>query len=198
MMLAILLAATATTTPCEAAQTQPALDACWASRAAQAEAALNDVDARVTIELRRQGIDPKPLGNVQQAWTSARERTCAFEASLSEGGSIAPMMLSGCIDRMTRARTMRLNSFLALLKAGRATEPAKPASTNAGGQLDVVYEKLARRISPAQRQALTASESAWNVYRDGACKLEGGTCLTQLDRERVAELEAGWVGEPFW
>jgi uncharacterized protein YecT (DUF1311 family) len=198
MMLAILLAATATTTPCEAAQTQQALDVCWASRAKQAEAALKDVYARVTIELRQRDADPKALVNVQQAWIAARDRTCAFEASLSEGGSIAPMMLSGCIDRITRARTMRLNSFLALLKAKRAPEPAKPASTNADDQLNVVYEKLGGRISPAQGQALTASELAWNAYRDKACKLEGGTCLTQLDRERVAELEAGWVGEPFW
>ncbi len=197
MIYGILLAAV-TAAPCEAAQTQRALDACWAARATQADSELRDATALVDAEIRRLGAGAKPLARVQAAWGAARDATCAFEAALYEGGSIAPMIASECADRMTRARNLRLHAMLDALSAGRPAAPPEPVSRGASRELDRVDGLLRTRITPAQQQSLSSSERAWIAYRDEACELEGGNCPTELDRERVAELEDGWIGERFW
>jgi uncharacterized protein YecT (DUF1311 family) len=196
MIHGILLVA-ATATPCEAAQTQLALDACWSDRATQAISELQATYARVTAEMRTLGIDPRPLVGVQAAWVAARDATCAFEESLYEGGSIAPMIKFECVDRMTRARTNRLREGAAVI-VGRAAPPVQPLSKSAAVELDRVYGLLNKRITPASQKTLASSELAWIAYRDKACKLERGGCLTELETERTAELKSGWIGEPFW
>jgi uncharacterized protein YecT (DUF1311 family) len=196
MIYAVVLAV-ATAGPCEAAQTQQALDVCWAARAAQAEAQLNTSYARVAAAIRKQAIDTIPLAGAQRAWIAARDATCAFETSLYEGGSIAPMIDSECVDRMTRARNQRLSAMLSEL-AARRHAPLAPVSKSAAVENDRVYGLLYKRVTPPQQKALAASEAAWSAYRAKACKLEGGSCLTQLAQERTLELKGGWIGEPFW
>ncbi len=198
MIYGIVLAA-ATAAPCGAAGTQMDLDACWASRAQQADSHLRVTAARVAYELRAAGTGTKPLAGVQTAWVAARSATCAFEASLYSGGSIAPMIASQCADRMTRARDGRLQAMLdALYAYGHTATPPKPASRDALAELDRVYRLLCGRITPAQRAALTSAQRAWIAYREKACSTEGGACLSELDRARVTDLEDGWIGEQFW
>jgi uncharacterized protein YecT (DUF1311 family) len=197
MIYGILLAA-ATAAPCAAAQTQLALDACWAARATHADSELNATAARADAEIRKLGADSNSLAAVQTAWVAARDATCGFETSLYEGGSIAPMIASECADRMTRARNARLQAMLDALSADRTPTPAKPASPGAAGKLERFYELLSTRITLPQQRLLASSERAWTVYREKACHLEGGNCPTELDRERVVELEDGWIGEQFW
>jgi len=160
---------------------------------------MNVAYKRVVDGLRALGVDPKPLVPVQTAWISARDTTCAFEEALYEGGTIAPMIGSECVDRMTRARTLRLDAFLATAKAKRAEPAMAPVSSKVDAELNHVYGLLLKqKLTAAQRKALDAAELAWITYRDEACKVEGGTCLDELERERVAEIEAGWIGEQFW
>ncbi|WP_291013537.1 lysozyme inhibitor LprI family protein [Hydrogenophaga sp.] len=62
-----------------------------------------------------QGVsDPQRrlLRKAQTAWTRYREKACEFEKSGVEGGSVAPMIRSQCLARMTRERTAELQRFL--------------------------------------------------------------------------------------
>jgi uncharacterized protein YecT (DUF1311 family) len=48
------------------------------------------------------------LTNTQLAWIKYRDTTCDWKASKFSGGSIAPMVYSGCINQLTQQRTQDL------------------------------------------------------------------------------------------
>jgi uncharacterized protein YecT (DUF1311 family) len=197
-MIAVMLLALATN-PCASAQTQADLDVCWRDRAQQADVELNAAYKKAFADLHGMGLDPQPLAGVQLSWITARDKTCDFEESMNAGGTIAPMMYSECFDRMTRARTQRIEGFVATLKAGDDIKKAAPASRKVDAELNRVYGLLQKRdLTPAQSKALTTAELAWLAYRDKACKVEGNSCMDELETERVAEMEDGWLGEQFW
>ena len=197
-MIAALLLALATN-PCDSAQTQSDLDVCWAGQAKQADVELNAAYKKAFADLRKLGVDPNVLVPVQLAWISARDKTCTFEESLSEGGSIAPMMYSECVDRMTRARTQRIQDLVTTLQGEGVISDLAPVSNQVDAELNRVYGLLRKQdLTATQKSNLTSAELAWLSYRDKACKVEGGTCLDDLESERTAELEAGWLGEQFW
>jgi uncharacterized protein YecT (DUF1311 family) len=187
------------TSPCASAQTQADLDVCWAGQAKQADAALNASYKKLRDGLAAMGIDPKPLVPAELAWIAARDTTCAFEESLYEGGSIAPMIYSECVDRMTRARTARLDDVLSIVQGRGKAPAAEPVSPAVDKELNRVYGLMMKQdLTTAQREALIKSEVAWIAYRDKACAFEGGSCAGKLEDERTKELEAGWMGEQFW
>lgn len=197
-MIAAMLLALATN-PCASAQTQSDLDVCWRDRATQADAQLNAAYKKAGADLHAMGIDPKVLVPVQLAWISARDKTCAFEESMNAGGSIAPMIYSECVDRMTRARTARIQNLVTSLKAEGVVPAMQPASAKVDAELNRVYGLLRKQdLTATQRSDLTAAELAWIAYRDKACKVEGGGCMDALESERTHELEDGWLGEQYW
>jgi uncharacterized protein YecT (DUF1311 family) len=51
------------------------------------------------------------LVEAQRAWISFRDKECKYEASENEGGSIYPMMVSGCMARLTNQRTKELKEL---------------------------------------------------------------------------------------
>jgi uncharacterized protein YecT (DUF1311 family) len=197
-VIAAIVLAAAAATPCGTTQTQRDLDVCWGGRAMQADSQLRTTYATVLSEMRRLRLGTKSLTGTQAAWDTARTTTCDFEESLYEGGSIAPMMNSQCVDRMTRARSDRLRAIFRTLVANRSAPALRPVSVSAAAELKNVYGLLYKRVTPAQQKSLAASERAWTLYRDAACTLEGGGCLTDLALQRTLELKSGWIGEPFW
>jgi uncharacterized protein YecT (DUF1311 family) len=198
-MIATAMLLALASNPCASAQTQMDLDACWGDRAKQADVQLNASYKRAFADLRTMGIDPNVLVPVQLAWISARDKTCAFEESMSEGGSIAPMMFSECVDRMTRARTARIQNLVTSLQAEGVVPGREPASSKVDAELNRVYGLLRKQhLTAAQSNNLTSAELAWISYRDKACKVEGGTCMDDLESERTSEFEDGWLGEQFW
>jgi uncharacterized protein YecT (DUF1311 family) len=50
----------------------------------------------------------KHLTTAQLAWIKYRDTTCTWKASKFSGGSIEPMIYSGCVDRLTKVRTQEL------------------------------------------------------------------------------------------
>ncbi len=48
----------------------------------------------------------------QQAWVKFRDTNCEFERSANEGGSIAPTVYFGCLERTTQQRTKQLQEYL--------------------------------------------------------------------------------------
>jgi uncharacterized protein YecT (DUF1311 family) len=171
---------------------------CWSKQDVAAVAKLQSTSVKLKAEFHKAGIDPAPFAAAQAAWATARDKTCAFEYYLYLPGTIAPQLGVQCDVRMTRARTERLAALLAALQTKGARPAELPAGTAAEAELSRVYALYAARLTGAQRAALAVAQRAWKTYRDKACALEGGPCLTELERERVAELEASWVGEAFW
>jgi uncharacterized protein YecT (DUF1311 family) len=171
---------------------------CWSKQDVAAVAKLQSTSVKLKAEFHKAGIDPTMLTAAQAAWVAARDKTCAFEYQLYLPGTIAPQLGVQCDVRMTRARAQRLAALLAALQTKGARPAELPVGAAADAELNRVYALYAARLTGAQRSALAAAELAWKAYRDKACALEGGECLTELERERVAELEASWVGEAFW
>jgi uncharacterized protein YecT (DUF1311 family) len=171
---------------------------CWSKQDVAAGSALQNASAKLTAALHKAGVDPAPYAATQAAWATARDKTCAFEYQIYLPGTIAPQLGVECDVRMTRARTQRVTILLAAVQT-KGTRPAElPVDAAADAELNRVYRLYAERLTSSQRSALAAAELAWIGYRDKACALEGGRCLTELERERVAELQASWVGETFW
>ncbi len=197
MMLHALVLAVAAA-PCASAQTQTDLNQCWAAQAAQADAQLNATYKKVRAGLRALGVNPDDIVPSELAWIVARDSTCAFEESLSEGGSISPMMGSQCVDRMTRARTQYLADLLDVLKAEGVIATLAPVDPAVDAELNRVYKLYMGRLDATQKKKLVQAETDWLRYRDKTCKVWGSDCLTVLEKERTAELEAGWLGERFW
>ena len=167
---------------------------CWSKQDDAAAVALKSTYAEVTAAFRKSGRSIEPLADAQAAWVEARDKTCAFEYQQYLPGTIAPQLGVECDVRMTRARTKRL---AALVKnSTRSSE--QPISTAAAGELEHVYRLYLARLARPLQLSFASAELAWISYRDKACAVEGGTCLTQLTNERIAELKASWVGEVFW
>lgn len=190
--LAVLLIAVAGN-PCNQGTTYD-MRTCWSKQSDAARSALTATYAKVAAKFTTSGAGTVALTASQAAWATARDKTCAFEYELYLPGTIAPQLGVECDVRMTRARTQHLASLLS--KSSRAAE--RPVSPSADAALKRLYRDYLERLSKAQRSTLAAAELAWAAYRDKACAIDGGSCLTELTNERVTELKASWVGETFW
>ncbi len=76
-----------------------------------ADAALNDIYQQV---MAQQGdtASKEQLKNVERAWIAYRDKECAFEVGpQKDGGSIWPMEMSNCLERMTAARIRELTEL---------------------------------------------------------------------------------------
>ena len=80
-------------------------------------------------------------------------------------------------------------------------QAAKDAQA-ADKQLNVVYQRLMKKLDAPARKKLVAAELAWIKFRDLQCEVEGdwyrggslasmtyGQCKTRLTRERIKDLE---------
>lgn len=195
MLLAVVLAAAIQ--PCESGSTYD-MRMCWSRQDDAARDRLHATYQDVTAEMGKLRIDPRPLAAAQSGWAAARDKTCTFEYELNLPGTIAPLLAVECDYRMTQARFERLTALQKRLRSREAPPPREPASQKAAGELDRLYRLYQSHLGQEQWTALETAESAWITYRDKACAIEGGACLTELDKERIAELEAAWIGEPFW
>jgi uncharacterized protein YecT (DUF1311 family) len=128
------------------------------------------------------------------AWVTARDRTCAFEYELYLPGTIAPQLGVECDVRIDARADA--TSRVAACESSRA--PEQPVSPAADAELNRLYRLYLERLNKTQKSSLVAAELAWIAYRDKACVIEGGSCLTELTNERAAELKASWIGEAFW
>ncbi len=129
-----------------------------------------------------------------------QNRTCAFAEVLYQGGSVAPMMSAECQAKLAQERSVRWQSLAATLRSQGRVAALAPVSRAVNANLNKFYALFLQQLktSLAARRALIASETAWIAYRDRACAIEGGECLTDLERERIVDLQGTWLGEVFW
>ena len=67
----------------------------------QTDAALPVADRGAEVALR----------DAQRAWITFRDAACRAEGYVYFGGSIRPLVVSNCLERMTRARTEELRTL---------------------------------------------------------------------------------------
>lgn len=101
--------------------TQLDMNLCAAMDFDKADAELNEVwkDAReVARQLDRDISDTslkgaeKSLLDAQRAWIGYRDGSCALAGWEARGGSMEPMLVSSCLETMTKARTTELRAFI--------------------------------------------------------------------------------------
>ena len=96
---------------CKNPMTQLDMTIC-AGRAAQAsDRKLNQVYRQVRAGYKGSSQDDR-LVTAQLAWIKFRDAECTVAAGRFEGGSMAPMVYAGCIDRLTQQRTRDLKGYL--------------------------------------------------------------------------------------
>jgi uncharacterized protein YecT (DUF1311 family) len=118
--LALALAAQEPQLDCANAMTQADMNACAARDFEQADAELNRIwpgliaGARAADREIDRTYDHRPgyeqmLREAQRAWLAFRDAQCTYEAAdEARGGSMEPMVFSGCAAQLTRARIRQL------------------------------------------------------------------------------------------
>ena len=101
---------------CSAPVTQNDINQCAEMDWRRADVALNDSYAMAVAAARDMGkysdtdIE-EALRAAQRAWVTFRDLACAVESLQAEGGSMQPMLFSGCMTRLTLARIDDLHYF---------------------------------------------------------------------------------------
>lgn len=175
------------------AQTQLQLNDRAEQHARNARASLVAAYAAARAEIP----DDRRLARVQYLWDAMQQATCAYYSSVVAGGSIEPMVHLDCVASLSSVRAARLRALTADTRAG-TIRPAQPVDARVDAQLNADYAKLANALDPSERPYLQRSEQAWIAYRDAACAMESGNCLTELERDRISDLKNSWMAEPLW
>ncbi len=124
IILPILAQAVLVATPsCANPLTQAELNACAAEDYSAADKALNAAWSKADSAMRAldsghfgDAIDNQPgyfdtLLEAQRAWLAYRDAHCRSEGYSARGGSMEPMLVSGCMAELTKMRTRQLNAL---------------------------------------------------------------------------------------
>ncbi len=94
--------------PCDDPQSQVEMNTCAREKFKAADAELNRVYNRLVSLLGDNEAQREKLKAAETAWLKYRDDNCEYEASFFDGGSMRPLILSSCFERMTKARTAEL------------------------------------------------------------------------------------------
>jgi uncharacterized protein YecT (DUF1311 family) len=115
LSLLLLLISTQTSSAamgdCGNESNQMALNECAHLSFQKADAELNTLYQNI----KRRSAEPQSqnlLVAAQRAWVAFRDAECTFATSSATGGSIHPMVHSGCLERLTRARIGDLKRYM--------------------------------------------------------------------------------------
>ena len=97
----------------QADQSQQAMNRCAGDANQRADAALNAQWAKVVAIYGDDAESKKLLLDGQRAWLKYRDAQCQLAALDSRGGSIWPLINSGCFASLTRQRTKELSDLIA-------------------------------------------------------------------------------------
>ena len=111
----VVFAASAADIDCNKAMDQNSMNMCADKDYQAADKKLNDIYRKVTTAMDDAKLQAK-LKTAQRAWLQYRDTECTFEVAENEGGSIYPMVYSGCLTRLTNARTKELQNYLTCWK----------------------------------------------------------------------------------
>ncbi|CCE96859.1 hypothetical protein SFHH103_02364 [Sinorhizobium fredii HH103] len=108
---------------CQKAETQRDLNMCADQEYQAADADLNKAYRKAIAAMQETdkelgGIDAAYVGAVealkkaQRAWIGYRDGQCELAGFEARGGSMEPMLVSGCLAELTRKRTAELKELL--------------------------------------------------------------------------------------
>ncbi|NTZ82837.1 DUF1311 domain-containing protein [Burkholderia metallica] len=97
---------------CADATDQATMTACADRAYKKSDGELNRTYQAVTERLRNARPLADKLVNAQRAWIAYRDAECHFSSANAEGGSAYPMVVSTCLDDLTKARTETLKGYL--------------------------------------------------------------------------------------
>lgn len=123
MSLMLLAAAQEPEIDCENPQYQVEMNFCAGKDYDAADAALNAQYKRTVAALKARdkdidrSYDTQPthydtLLAAQRAWITYRDQQCLSESFAARGGTMAPMLHSGCMARLTKERTEQLKALV--------------------------------------------------------------------------------------
>ena len=107
------------------AVTQGAMNACANEAYEKSDAELNALYKQILKRVKNDTVATRRLVSAQRAWIAFRDAECTFVTSPFTGGSVYPMVVSFCHERLTRARVNDLKSYLRC-KEGDVTCPLPP------------------------------------------------------------------------
>lgn len=110
---------------CASAMTQQALNQCASQAQQRADQNLNDFIADYQTRLSSEGVIM--LQHTQASWKLFRRFSCEFESSRVMGGSIYPMIFSGCMAAKATARLNELQELAARCEEEDLSCPALQA-----------------------------------------------------------------------
>ena len=110
-MLAVLAGAPVSAVAACPGQTQLEMNDCAVAAPGSADADLNAVWSVVKPQMDSAGVGARLL-DAQRKWIDFRDAACAAEVALFEGGSIAPLVYSNCLTRLTQRRTEDLRALV--------------------------------------------------------------------------------------
>lgn len=96
---------------CRNPQTQSVMNLCAAEDAKKADRRLNQTYQKAIAKFKGTPQE-KQLVDAQLVWIKFRDADCAFSRDRFQGGSMAPMVYSTCIARMSQQRTKELEGYL--------------------------------------------------------------------------------------
>jgi uncharacterized protein YecT (DUF1311 family) len=99
---------------CKKASTQLEMNHCAYKSFKAADTELNQVYRQLRNNYKGTAQD-RQLVDAQLAWIKFRDTDCKFSADRFKGGSIAPLIYSGCQEGLTKERIRSLNNYLELL-----------------------------------------------------------------------------------
>lgn len=95
---------------CKNPQAQQEMNRCAGLSYQNADKKLNQVYQQVMPKLEKSR--KQKLITAQKAWINFRDTNCEFEKSSFQGGSMAPLIYAGCLERLTQQRTQQLQNYL--------------------------------------------------------------------------------------
>ena len=112
LILVAALTSAARADECDNAMDQSTMNACADQSFKKADAELNTVYKKLQSRKNDDAEAAKLLIAAERAWVAFRDAECEFDAADNLGGSIYPMIYSGCLERLTQARIDQLNRYL--------------------------------------------------------------------------------------
>ncbi|MEO0541231.1 MAG: lysozyme inhibitor LprI family protein [Cyanobacteria bacterium P01_A01_bin.105] len=168
---------------CGQLATQLDINACAHANYTVSDRLLNQV-----YQTLRSGLSAEnktQLTTAEQAWINFRDAQCEFERSRFEGGSIAPLILSSCLEQITDLRIDEL----------RAQSGATQTYETADARLNQVYQELEGLMDDSVWPSFQAVQIDWLAYRDANCAYEDDAtlfteeqCLARMTVLRTAQL----------
>lgn len=91
---------------------QTGINICAYASFRRVDTELNNIYHQIERRLRADSDTLQRWRSAQRAWIVFRDAKCDFAASGSIGGSVHPMILSACLESITRLRIATLRGYL--------------------------------------------------------------------------------------